>query len=602
LGRLLIRALYGQWPIRPEALADWTGRFVRRPPWHPIADLLQAAPEPSVSPGRVRLAAAARLVAEHTRWAPMEPTYWFALSVCSPADLFAHAFASIANDPALRSPVIAAFGCESDGLLRCTAVADLLIAQLSTSPNPGTLSSPLPLHLGPLDDVLARDARDHLLHDIRGTLRLRDRPLSPRRRRLLGCMARSAAYSREQQTEPDENLVFAAQTMEELGLAAARLIARRLSQPTACWFANETDGGGVGVVVDAQASQAAELLVRTTRGEFESTHIPTTLRISLDLPGANGDPVGRAYFETQPEVRLTPWLDRIGRAVAAMRLRQRLERANQASYVAFRETELSAQRRVRQRFRSMVIEFSIGAAHMIHNPLASITGRAQHMLANETDPSRRQSLHKMIEQVERVSTMIRDLHFIGRAERPVLRPVALWRVLDRAVAEAGRDRPFAELTLAPCDPSVQVLGDESDLVRLVSEIVANALDAAGAAGRVHVRARVIIPNGVDGLATNVPVASHRVGDSAGNGPIVQIDVIDSGPGFSAQDREHAFEPFYSGHPAGRGLGMGLAVARRIADDHDGSIRIGFDRPTTVTVCLNLATAGDTPPGGSPPTM
>jgi len=59
-----------------------------------------------------------------------------------------------------------------------------------------------------------------------------------------------------------------------------------------------------------------------------------------------------------------------------------------------------------------------------------------------------------------------------------------------------------------------------------------------------------------------------------NSAAQQIDVVveDSGPGLPVQLREHLFDPFYSGRQAGRGRGLGLSTAWRLAKVHGGDLR------------------------------
>jgi len=52
-----------------------------------------------------------------------------------------------------------------------------------------------------------------------------------------------------------------------------------------------------------------------------------------------------------------------------------------------------------------------------------------------------------------------------------------------------------------------------------------------------------------------------------------IKVCDNGPGVSAEQREHIFNPFYAGRQAGRGLGLGLSKAWRIVTLHGGRIDV-----------------------------
>jgi signal transduction histidine kinase len=65
---------------------------------------------------------------------------------------------------------------------------------------------------------------------------------------------------------------------------------------------------------------------------------------------------------------------------------------------------------------------------------------------------------------------------------------------------------------------------------------------------------------------------------------VRVSICDTGKGFSDVERRHAFDPFYSGRQAGRGLGFGLCKVGRIVTGHGGRIVIetAAGGPTTVT--------------------
>lgn len=75
--------------------------------------------------------------------------------------------------------------------------------------------------------------------------------------------------------------------------------------------------------------------------------------------------------------------------------------------------------------------------------------------------------------------------------------------------------------------------------------------------------------------------------------MVRVTISDNGPGFSPQQREQAFEPFYT--TKCEGTGLGLAISRRIVDLHDGSISIESKSTAGAEIVLLLpAPKGNAP--------
>jgi signal transduction histidine kinase len=83
--------------------------------------------------------------------------------------------------------------------------------------------------------------------------------------------------------------------------------------------------------------------------------------------------------------------------------------------------------------------------------------------------------------------------------------------------------------------------------------------------------------------------------AARDGDRVVLAVTDAGEGVSAAEREKVFAPFYRGSAAGRseGVGLGLTLARRIAEVHGGTITIESVAPRGCRVVLSI------PSGGAP---
>jgi signal transduction histidine kinase len=69
-----------------------------------------------------------------------------------------------------------------------------------------------------------------------------------------------------------------------------------------------------------------------------------------------------------------------------------------------------------------------------------------------------------------------------------------------------------------------------------------------------------------------------------------VRILDSGPGLDRAMAERLFEPFATGKP--EGIGLGLAVARKIAEAHGGSIRYIEQRPTCFEVTLPAGPIGE----------
>jgi hypothetical protein len=87
---------------------------------------------------------------------------------------------------------------------------------------------------------------------------------------------------------------------------------------------------------------------------------------------------------------------------------------------------------------------------------------------------------------------------------------------------------------------------------VISSLLRNSVEALTPGGTIGVEAREI-------TETDRRLAVFSVGDD--------------GPGLSASEREHLFDPFYSGRQAGRGLGFGLSKAWRIVALHGGTIAV-----------------------------
>jgi signal transduction histidine kinase len=241
--------------------------------------------------------------------------------------------------------------------------------------------------------------------------------------------------------------------------------------------------------------------------------------------------------------------------VEAEQLREQLATAQHSEYERLRDMKLRA-----------LAEFAAGAGHEINNPLAVISGQAQHLLKTEENLDRAHCLERIMTQCRRIHNLLRDVMLYARPPQPRRRTFALAKVVAGVLAEladyALERRVALENVVA--QPRLRIHGDP-DLVRTaLTCLVRNAIEAAPTEGWARVR-----------------VEPH--------GNRVSLVVEDNGPGLSPIQREHSFDPFFSYRTAGRGAGLGLSKAWRVAQLHHGTLEAHSEpgQPTRFALTLPL---------------
>ncbi len=201
----------------------------------------------------------------------------------------------------------------------------------------------------------------------------------------------------------------------------------------------------------------------------------------------------------------------------------------------------------REKLESMA-EFAAGAGHEMNNPLAVISGRAQLLLKGETHPERRRDLALIHSQAMRVYEMIADMMLFARPPAPRKKRFAVqaWirtivEQFEKNAAEVGAKFRFS----GPVE-DFEIEADPTQLAVAVGALCQNAFEAID-----------------DGGFVSLHVAKA-------DGFLV-VRTQDDGPGVTAEERRHIFDPYYSARQAGRGLGLGLSKTWRIAAMHGGSI-------------------------------
>jgi two-component system NtrC family sensor kinase len=196
-----------------------------------------------------------------------------------------------------------------------------------------------------------------------------------------------------------------------------------------------------------------------------------------------------------------------------------------------------------------------GVAHEIGTPLNIISGQVEYIFQNlPAGNALGEELNVIVEQIDRISAMIRSLLDTVRPVKPEIQPIVLKDVTDRLLLLLEHTARRHGVTLDVSIPGdlPPVRADRSQLQQVVINILMNAFEAARPSGNVQVRAWR---------------AAH--GSRAG----VEIEVRDTGPGIHASLLPRIFEPFFSTKPPGEGTGLGLPISRDILKSLGGEITV-----------------------------
>jgi len=227
-------------------------------------------------------------------------------------------------------------------------------------------------------------------------------------------------------------------------------------------------------------------------------------------------------------------------------------------------------------------ELAASVAHEIKNPLAGIAG-AVRILAEDmpaSDP-RKEIMGEILAQIRRLDGTVRDLLTFARPAQAEIGPCFLHQVLDRVLLVLAEDPAAANVRVVREYHSdlPPVSADGKLLEQVFFNLLLNAVQAMGGQGTITLR-----------TALGEPSTTRT--DGAPLGPHVEIRVMDTGPGIPAHLLREIFTPFFTTKP--RGIGLGLAITRRIVEEHGGRISGGNlpGQGAMFRICLPLEGSDD----------
>jgi signal transduction histidine kinase len=229
--------------------------------------------------------------------------------------------------------------------------------------------------------------------------------------------------------------------------------------------------------------------------------------------------------------------------------------ARSVNEMAERLAQLQEAARKNERLR-LLGQVSGGLAHQLRNGVTGARLAVQlhaRECANGVD---REALEVALRQLALVEANLKRFLDLGRDGELRREPCALAALIDEVVCLLRPQCRHAHIDLRwqPPDGVTPLEGDAAQLRHLFLNVIGNAIEAAGPGGWVEVR--------------------HSRDDRG----TYRVEVRDGGPGPAPDVADRLFEPFVSGKR--EGVGLGLAVARRVAEDHGGHIAWQRDRECT----------------------
>jgi len=200
-------------------------------------------------------------------------------------------------------------------------------------------------------------------------------------------------------------------------------------------------------------------------------------------------------------------------------------------------------------------------AHEIKNPLTPIqlsAERLQHKLEPKlVGPDQgmlQRSVATIVAQVQAMKQLVNEFRDYARLPAAQLQPLDLNELAGEVMALYASTHEQGRLDVRLAEPLPAIVGDASQLRQVIHNLVQNALDS--------------VAERADG---HVTVSTEVARDENGQPRTVRLKVADNGPGFADKVLKRAFEPYVT--TKSRGTGLGLAVVKKIADEHGARVRI-----------------------------
>lgn len=272
---------------------------------------------------------------------------------------------------------------------------------------------------------------------------------------------------------------------------------------------------------------------------------PLSLPILMVTARADAESISAAFDAGASDYLTKPFL--------GAELRARITAHLRTKRLIEEQREMEEHLREREKLSSLGLLVS-GVAHDLANPLTGISGFAQLLLQDETNPRNRTDLQRILDEVDRCRRIVGGLLSFARRNPPEHVEVEIEHVLrstfelrERHLHDSDID---ASLRVDSCVPPIT--GDPHQLQQAFLNILLNAEQALRHAGHVlRITARC--------------VQTDR--------EWIVLEFFNDGPPIAPDTLKHIFNPFFTTKGRDEGTGLGLTICQRILREHGGDIEV-----------------------------
>lgn len=224
----------------------------------------------------------------------------------------------------------------------------------------------------------------------------------------------------------------------------------------------------------------------------------------------------------------------------------------------------SLERRLREiEHLSAIGELSRTVAHEIRNPLNFISLSVDHIMGRTRDSAILELLRRIKEEIMRLDSLVGSFLTYGKPLKIILKPVRIAELLEETLSLITAQAEKTGVTIERdylIDPSTTLRLDSELIKACLFNVIQNSFQAMPDGGRLRF-----------GLSQE--------------GGCISIDVLDTGKGMDEELSQRVFEPFFTTRE--EGLGLGLAMTRRIIEEHGGRVSFKSIKGEGSTVTLSL---------------